>query len=268
MALNLQYGTDIENRSNHISFDSDAANYDRVRPRYCPELFEQIFRTASISSISQILEIGAGTGQATEPFFELGCSVTAVELGEHLADFLKQKDSDRRNFTVWQGDFLDFPEDRKYDLVFSATAFHWVPREQGFEKVKRLLKPGGTLALFWNHPIIGGDPDSVDNRTVQSVYEKFGRSKIGKIFDGSSCDAYARALRDAAFADVCCQLFTSERVLTGKEYVLLMRSYSDHIVLPYAERLQLEQEMERAIRGIGDALKIRDVMDLYLAKNP
>lgn len=267
MALDLRYGKDDKNRDLRTAFDSDAANYDRVRPRYCPQLFEEVIRAAGITSSSRVLEIGPGTGQATDPFIQLGCSVMAVELGEHLADYLREKYADRSNLTVWQGDFLEFPEESTYDLVYSATAFHWIPREQGFAKVMRLLKPGALLALFWNHPIVGGN--AAEEQTVQAIYRKFDRDAKGaKPFDGSSCAAYEQALQDAGFQNVRSRLFSGERVLTGEQYVQLMRSYSDHSSLPEDKRLRLEEEMEAAIRGMGDALTIRDVMDLYLAQAP
>ena len=268
MALNLQYGKDEKNRARRIDFDSDAANYDLTRPRYCPELFETIIRSAGLTAESKILEIGPGTGQATEPFLDLGCQVAAAELGENLAEYLRLKYADRKNLTVWQGDFLRFPENEKYDMIYSATAFHWIPREEGFAKVKVLLKPGGTLALFWNHPVIGGGNDSPDNRTVQPVYRRFGQGSDAKPFDGSSCPAYVQALRDAGFSDVSSQLFTFWRILTGEQYVRQMRSYSGHGKMPEETRLRFENEMETAIREAGDALHIKDIMDLYLAMIP
>lgn len=38
------------------------------------------------------------------------------------------------------------------DLVYSATAFHWIPEEIGYSKVFSILKSGGVFARFANHP--------------------------------------------------------------------------------------------------------------------
>jgi Cof subfamily protein (haloacid dehalogenase superfamily) len=59
-----------------------------VRPRYCAALFDEIFAAAGVDETTRALEMGPGTGQATEAFLRRGCHVTAVELGENLADFL------------------------------------------------------------------------------------------------------------------------------------------------------------------------------------
>lgn len=262
MALDLRYGKDDSHRNLRTTFDSDTANYDAMRPRYCPALFDSVISRTSLTARSHALEIGPGTGQATERFLDIGCPITAVELGEKMAAYLTQKYADFPQLSVWQGDFLAFPEENRFDLIYSATAFHWIPREEGLAKVKRLLRSGGTLALFWNHPMI----DPMQNETLQEVYERFdhGRNSTNP-FDGSTCPAYARALEEAGFSDVKWELFRSQRVLTGKEYVQLMRTYSDHAALPEAKREALEKAMEETILALGDRLVIRDVMDLYLA---
>ena len=43
-------------------------------------------------------------------------------------------------------------EEGAYDLVYSASAFHWIPEEIGYPKVYGMLKPGGAFARFANHP--------------------------------------------------------------------------------------------------------------------
>src|SRR5579875_346947 len=72
-------------------FDLDAESYDRTRP-VCPaELFDDLMRAADLRSGDQVLEIGAGTGQATLPLAERGLSVTAVELGAQLAAVARRR---------------------------------------------------------------------------------------------------------------------------------------------------------------------------------
>ena len=68
------------------------------------------------------LEIGIGTGLATQPFLDTGCHVTAIELGKDLATYVRQKFS---AFEVINTDFADWPgATAGFDLVYSATAFH------------------------------------------------------------------------------------------------------------------------------------------------
>lgn len=268
MALDLRYGKDDENRSLKTSFDSDAANYDAIRPRYCAELFTRLIEAAKLAPGVSCLEIGPGTGQATEPILKTGATVTAVELGANLADYLIHKYEGEENLAVWQGDFLEFPETEQYDLIYSATAFHWIPREAGFAKVKRLLKPGGLLVLFWNHPIPGGGIGTQADEALQSVYRKYGKGRRDTPFDGSSCPAYCQALEEAGFADVQFQLFEAQRVLNSEQYIQLLRSYSDHAKLLPEEKAAFEADIRQTILSLGDGMPILDRMDLYFARLP
>ena len=82
------------------TFNKDEYNYDKARPGYPGELFEDIFDYADLCSDSNVLEIGIGTGQATLPFLQQGCKLTAVELGDRLAGYCKQKFSAFDNFSI------------------------------------------------------------------------------------------------------------------------------------------------------------------------
>ena len=65
------------------SFDNDAINYDKWRPRYCNELFNDIIEYSRLNPEKECIEIGCGTGQATEPILKTGSSLLALELGEN-----------------------------------------------------------------------------------------------------------------------------------------------------------------------------------------
>ncbi len=63
-------------------------------------------------------------------------------LQEKLAGF------ERRNITALKADFRDFPENGRYDLIYSTLALHHIENlSQLLHKCARLLKPGGHIAL-------------------------------------------------------------------------------------------------------------------------
>ena len=64
------------------------------------------------------------------------------------------------------------------------------------------------------------------------------------------------------------ELLEAWRYLNAEQYVMLLRSYSDHAKMTPDERVHLEQDMAEAIEGLGGTLPIRDLMDLYLARKP
>ena len=103
------------------TFDRIPEQFDKWRPRYCDELFVDVIEYAKLGSDKTALEIGPGTGQATEPFLKTGCNYLAIELGEHLAEFTKNKFNSYSNFHIVNDDFEthDFGT-QKFDLVYSA----------------------------------------------------------------------------------------------------------------------------------------------------
>ena len=134
-------------------FDTIPEEFDRWRPRYCPELFADLAEYGQLGPGKEVLEVGPGTGQATEPVLRTGCSYTAIELGEHLTEFMKKRFREYGNFRIVNGDFetYDFGE-QKFDMVYSAAAFQWIPQEIGYPKAWELLKEGGAFAMFLMRP--------------------------------------------------------------------------------------------------------------------
>ena len=250
------------------TFNKDEYNYDKTRPDYPSELFEDIFDYANLCSGSIVLEIGIGTGQATLPFLQKGCNLTAVELGDRLAKYCKHKFSAFEKFNIIISDFLkaDLPENG-YDMIFSATAFHWIPKDSGYAKIKTLINPNGVLALFWNHPFVSNVNDET-NRASIAVYQKYRPNDKTPIqFDESKCQVIINELAQFGFTDIQSKIYRRTRTLASEEYVNLIRTYSDHNALPEQKRLAFEQEMKQAIDEVGGKINIYDTIDLYLAKN-
>ena len=250
------------------TFNIDAGNYDSARPDYPRELYDDILRYAGLSDGASVLEIGIGTGQATLPFLERGDRVTAVELGDRLAEYCARKFAGYGNFRVLNGDFIEAAlPDQRYDLIYSATAFHWIPKEAGYARVRSLLGPSGALALFWNHPYVRNEADE-SNRASMAVYQKYRPDdKVPGPFDESRCEAWTRELAAYGFADIESRLYHRVRTLTSGEYINLIRTYSDHNALPEPVRTAFEADMRRAIDAVGGTIHIYDTIDLYLARS-
>ena len=133
------------------TFDTVASTYEKLRPGYVEELYQVLFDYISINENSNVVEVGSGGGQATAPMLVTGCRLTAVEYGEQFSELLKEKFKEYQNFSVITGKFEDTEfEENAFDLVFSASAFHWVPEKIGYEKVFSMLKKGGVFARFAN----------------------------------------------------------------------------------------------------------------------
>lgn len=131
------------------AFDTIPEQFDKYRPRYSKELFDYLISYAEIGTGKSVLELGPGTGQATDPILKTECDYHAIELGEHLFQKMIEKYGHYENFNIVNDDFIthDFGKE-KYDLIYSAATIQWIPEQIAFSKTFELLKPGGILAMM------------------------------------------------------------------------------------------------------------------------
>ena len=255
------------------TFDTVASTYEKLRPGYVTELYQTIFNYISIDENSNVLEIGSGGGQATAPMLTTGCQLTAVEYGEHFSELLKEKFKEFIRFSVITDKFENVQfEDNVFDLVFSASAFHWVPEEIGYNKVRNILKSGGVFARFANHPYRDkGKPEL--SKEIDEIYDEYynkyhNKAKHEVLPEYSEEQAKDRALiaEKYGFTDIQYALFHRERVFSAKEYIELLGTYSDHIAIEETIRIEFFSKIEEAINKYGGTITIYDTIDLQLAR--
>lgn len=251
------------------SFNEGPSNYDAFRPTYPDALFCDIIDYAALHPGAHALEIGIGTGQATKPILDAGCRVTAVELGDALCAFVCDKYREYANFEAICDDFLCAPlETGAFDLVYCATAFHWLPPEAGYRKIHALLKPRGTVALFWNHPYPNRENDP-GNAASKTVYEKYYPSTAARPeFTEADCQKRVSELEHYGFADIEYRLYHRARTLSVDAYIQLLNTYSDHRALEPDIRARFEEDMRIALEAVGGSIHIYDTIDLYMARKP
>ncbi len=119
--------------------------YDRGRPGF-PEPAAQwlIGRDAA-----QVLELGAGTGKLTASLVAQGHDVVATDPDEAMLEVLASRVPGARPMLA-AAESLPVA-DRSQDVVVAAQSFHWFDHDQALPEIARVLKPGGVLAVVWNH---------------------------------------------------------------------------------------------------------------------
>ena len=251
------------------TFNSVYTEYDRWRPDYVKELYEDIFAVKEIKPSSKVLEVGIGTGQATLPILKTGCSLTAIELGDKLAEFSKHKYKNYEKFNVENIAFQDYDcAPNSFDLIFSATAFHWIPEEIGYTKVFDLLKSGGVFARFANHPY-----KDKKRKNIHIAFEKiYAKYMPGSLAGDEYSEEKARNLANLAckygFTDISYKLYHRTRTFTAQEYTLLLGTYSDHIAIEENTRMKFFDEIREVINDNGGNITMYDTIDLQLARKP
>lgn len=244
-------------------FDTIPEEFDRWRPRYCEALFSDLIEYSGIGAGKSALELGPGTGQATDPILNTRCDYHAIELGENLARFMLEKYGSYPNFHIINDDFetYDFG-DMRFDLFYSAAAMQWVDEEIGFPKAFSLLKSGGTLAMM----LIRSDfrtPNEALYQSIQAVYDEFFKTDM----------PYTRKLvyENAAlygFVGLERREYKSERVLTAEEFASLTATHCDHITLREPYRSRFFGGIKKAVRDAGNTIKLLDTSVLYLCRKP
>lgn len=245
--------------------------YDRARPRYPAQLFDDLLSWLGTDHPPEVVEIGCGTGQATGPLLERGCQVTAVELSPAMADYAAKKlarHGDR--LRIVQSAFEESVlSGESADLVVSATAFHWVDPAIGFPKIVHVLRRGGGLAL-WR---IAQTPDTGDASffdAVQPLYAAAGVTRPGPLppLAPDADPPEADAIRDSGlFERVEVRRYPADATYTTAQYLELLQTHSDLRTLPMDQREKLRAGIASVIdRQFGGAITRPGVAMLCMAR--
>ena len=89
-------------------FRTVISEYEFGRPCYPEGVYEAIRRFSNIDENSRILEVGAGTGQATDLFVSHGHRLDVLEVSDEQADYLRHKYSKYAGVNVFKYYFEDY----------------------------------------------------------------------------------------------------------------------------------------------------------------
>jgi SAM-dependent methyltransferase len=124
-------------------FSPQAADYARFRPVYPPELFAWL---ATLPPAKQLaVDVGTGNGQA------------AVALARHFERVIGVEPSDGQRENATPAPNVEYRrgtaeatgvDAASADLLTVAQAFHWFKHDAFFAEVRRVVRPGGVLAVW------------------------------------------------------------------------------------------------------------------------
>ena len=257
-----------EGKKDSQSFDTVAGLYDRYRPEYPLELVDSVISLSRLPEGGRILEIGSGTGKATRLFASRGYAIHCIEPGANLAALAARNLHDYPLVSFEIDRFEEWREHpAEFDLVMSAQAFHWVPEEIGYPKAARSLKPGGSLALFWNmhagfHGKIGTDLERIYREIAPKLDDQ--QSAIEATIQERSNDI----AQSGCFGPLTVRRFPWLRTYQTGEYLGLINTYSDHLRLPVQVRQSLCNEIAKAIDAQGGSIEREYLAVLYFARKP
>ena len=244
-----------------LVFGAAAQAYDRHRLGYPDEVVDLVLGYAGTPPATA-LEVGSGTGKATVLFARRGLAVTACEPDPAMAAVLRERTAGL-DVEVVVAPFERLATDRAYDLLWSASAWHWTDPATRWDRTAASVRPGGTVALFGS---TGTELDPELEERVAAVRRSvvpdeervtFERSASGRWWPGTELDA------DARFGDVE-EHDVGRRVRRSRaEHVALLGTLSTYLQLPADVRSGL---LARIGAVLPDEVEADALVRLHLAR--
>lgn len=229
------------------TFDEVAFLYNAVRPHYPGEQFSTLIDITQLDADATLLEIGAGTGQATKPLAKKGFQITAVELGHSLAQVAKSELDDYTNVQLLNTSFeeADFLP-KTFDLVYAATSFHWIDPAIKYTKTHSLLRDKGYLAVIDTNHISDEDGDKFFIES-QPIYERYHFLDNPKPKLPKKKELKPSEIDEYLFKLIHYQAFSIIVTYTAKNFVKLLNTYSSHLRADKKIQQLFYQEIENFI---------------------
>jgi SAM-dependent methyltransferase len=233
------------------TFEEVPELYDRARPTYPAELFDDLVELTGLRPGERVLEIGPGTGQATRELAERGFEAVGIELGEGLAQVARRKLASFPNVVVLHEAFESWePAEADFDAVLAFTAFHWIDPDLRYAKSARLLRDGGALgAVDTRHVLLeGGDPFWVE---VQEDYDAVVPSDENAPPPPPEEVQSFEPEIDASglFGPVSVRRYVWDVTYTADQYLAVLDTYSGHRTMPQDRRHELYRRIRRRIEA-------------------
>ena len=130
------------------AYDAYAQEYGAGRTGYSNDLYNTLVEFG-LSQRQRVLDVGCGSGLASEPLIANDFDVTGLDASERMLDIAMREFPSAR-WIVGRAETLPF-ENASFDAVISAQAFHHFDRVAAMTQVARVLRPGGIVAIWWKH---------------------------------------------------------------------------------------------------------------------
>ena len=154
----------------HVDFGRVAEDYVRCRGGFPAEMFTRLSHYGIGQPGQRVLDVGTGTGTLAREFARRGCSVTGIDPS---AELLQQAHAEDREAGVVVKYIQGSAEELAgvgdaFDVTTAGRCWHWFDRERVAAELRRVLAPGGALAIL-HFDRVRPSPDGVLEATQRLV---------------------------------------------------------------------------------------------------
>jgi SAM-dependent methyltransferase len=241
-----------------FSFESvNATDYDELRPTYAPAAVGWVAERGGLQPGSLVVDLAAGTGQLSRRFASLGVRVVAVEPAANMRAIIG---SNQPDVTTLAGTAEGIPLcDGVADAVVVGNAFHHFDADAAFVEIRRVLRPEGTLALFWARSSRGGL--DLGLREIDNVVEhERGSSPIVRSYRSW----FEPPERVAGFTPFERRSFRTTHTLPSARLADLFATGSDIASLPEPARARLLARIRELTAGLPEVVDLPQRSDVQL----
>jgi SAM-dependent methyltransferase len=128
-----------------------SGDYPQMVETWLLPVGRRLVEASGIAAGQRVLDVAAGTGNASIPAAERGASVTASDLTPELLEAGRRRAEAAGVELDWvEGDAENLPfEDESFDVVMSSIGVMFAPHHQAAaDELVRVCRPGGTIALL------------------------------------------------------------------------------------------------------------------------
>jgi SAM-dependent methyltransferase len=157
---------------------SQVSSYSSIRSAYVPALYDEImkFHTTNGGSFGTVVDIGCGPGNATRDLATYFAHTYSINASREIISQAKQlggitRDGESIRYCVCEAEKIGQEPviaDASVDMLTSAMAVHWFDFDKFWETAARIVKPGGTVAL-WTCAWLYCHPSTPNANRIQSI---------------------------------------------------------------------------------------------------
>jgi ubiquinone/menaquinone biosynthesis C-methylase UbiE len=230
-------------------FGNQAENYSKYRRPYVAEVHDLLFSLLPEKS-GKILDIACGTGKSTEPLVRDGFEVFGVDHDPLMIEEANKQAQDKNlkiQYSVAQAESLPF-SDNYFDAITIGTAFHWFVNEAVLSEIKRVLKSGGLLFIFWT---LTTKEVPEEDAISREIFQHFKWEKVPQQL--RDLDYISSFLKDNNFNNISTARIPFTHEDTVEDQVGLMKTASNYELLSEDEKkLFIEKITADLTQKIGD----------------